>query len=567
MRLLLLLCASCAVLAGCAADRRTAGPQAFAATGTRVELQSADAHLFLQSAHTGFLEAPPATIVAPAPAVRGHAGSVQSGGAGGPEIGDRIPTAPIVAAAPRVPPPPQPPRDRMTTVTIHRAPPAPVAGEATSLRDAFSAAYDTNPNINRARANVRAADEGVAIAKSGNRPTITAGVSAGVNYQRDVNVPLGLGLSGNFSSTETPTTLSVDLTQPLFQGFQVRNPTRQAEATVLAERARLDATEQNVLFNTAVAFLDVRRFRGGVALRNQEVAFLGEQVVAAQSRLKFGEGTRTDIDQAETRLAESRALLADERAAADAAEARFIELTGIVPANLDREINVAPLLPATMGEAIRLGQEANPSIGLAIHQADAAIFQVKALEGEALPQVSLTGRLRTDIGVDESDRAEAAEVRLNLEVPIYQGGRVSAQVRQAKEELGGARIAVDLTRDEVRADVASSWTDYRAAIVAIGAADQSIAAARRALSGVLEELRVGQRTTLDVLDAQRDLIRSQLTRLASLRQRDAAAFGILRGIGALTPDNLGLPVVPYVPEEHYVAVKDRWFGMRTPDGR
>jgi outer membrane protein len=533
--------------------------------GTRVALESADGQMFLQSAHTGFLEAAPGTVEAtPPPVARAAAG----GGRERAEPGDRG----VAMAAHRRPvPPPSPPgrADRPSLTIRPLAPPPPIpvpAGEATTLGEALSAAYETNPNINKARANVRAADEGIAVAKSGNRPTVTAAVSTGVNYQRDVNVPLALEGSGNFSSTETPTALSVDLTQPLFQGFQVRNRTRQAESVVLAERAQLDATEQNVLFNTALAFLDVRRFRAGVRLREQEVTFLGQQVEAARARLRFGEGTQTDIDQAETRLAESEALLADERAAADAADARFIELTGLAPADLGREFNVVPLLPRTLAEAITLAQQANPAIGAAIHQADASTFEVKALEGQALPQVSLTGRLRTDIDVDERDRVEAAEVRLNVEVPIYQGGRVSAQVRQAKEELGGARIGVDVARDEVRADVATAWTDYRGAIAAIEAADQSIAAARRALEGVLEELRVGQRTTLDVLDAQRDLIRAQLTRLASLRERDASAFAILRGIGALTPDILNLPVVPYVPEEHYVAVNDRWAGMRTPDG-
>lgn len=444
---------------------------------------------------------------------------------------------------------------------------AQLPGQATNLRDAFESAYQANPTINQARANLRAADEGIAIARGGNRPTVTASVDTRLQHQREVNTPTGAGGSDNLTERRTPTQLALNVSQPLFRGFRTRNATRQAEANVRAERERLRASQQDVLLNVALAFVDVRRFRAGARFREQEVDFLREQVDAARSRQRFGEATRTDIDQAEARFAEAVAILATERSSLAEAEARFRELTGKEPAQLDRDINVASVVPATLGQAFRRAQDNNPNINIAVHEADAANFGVKTLEGETLPTVSLTGELRTDVDVNDSDRIETAEVGVAVSVPIYQAGVVSAQVRQAKENLGSARIGIDVARDQARSNIASAWATYTTAIQTIDAAQISVRAARRALEGVLEELRVGQRTTVDVLNAQQDLIRAEITQIEAIRQRDAAAFALLRATGELDIAKLGLNVVPYNPREHYAAVRDRWGGMRTPDGR
>ncbi|MEO1102528.1 MAG: TolC family outer membrane protein [Pseudomonadota bacterium] len=439
--------------------------------------------------------------------------------------------------------------------------------KARTLSGAFEAAYDTNATINQARANLRAADEGIAVAKSGNRPTLLAEVDAGVQTVRDVNVPQGGGASANLSDTRTPTRLSLNVTQPLFRGFRTRNAIRQAEANVRAERDRLKAIEQQVFQEVAIAYVDVRRARGGVALREQEIAFLADQVNAARARLTFGEGTRTDIDQAEARLAETRAVLAAERSNLAEAEARLRELTGLDTAELRRDIDVTRLLPRTLNAAINVAMNENPTIHLAINEADEANFNVKGIAGEALPSLSVNGRLQGDIETTDSDRTEAAELRLVLQVPIYQGGRVSAQVREAKETLGSRRIGVDVARDAVRADTVSAWATYVASLETIEAAEQSVIAAQRAVAGLLEELRVGQRTTVDVLNAQRDLIDAQITRIEAIRQRDGAGFVVLRSMGRLDIGVLGINVEAYDPREHYSAVKDKWIGLRTPDGR
>lgn len=440
-----------------------------------------------------------------------------------------------------------------------------ITPESGRLTQALSSAYQTNPVVNRARANLRAADEEVAIARSTIRPTVSLAASGGLETRRNVNVPVSRG-ARTFTDDERSASVALEVTQPLFRGFRTRNSTRAAAAGVRAERKRLRATEQDVILATANAFLDVRRARRGEALRRQEVAFLQQQIAAAESRLRFGEATRTDVDQATTRLGEAQALLFAESAAARAAEARFREFSNTDPGTLNLDIDLAALVPSSLADALRAGQNGNPDIQLALHEVDAANFEVQTLAGERLPTVSVTGRVGLDAGTITADRSELAAVRLNVSMPIYQGGGVSARVRQAKELLGGARIDVDVARNETRSDIASAWGAYQGAVLSLEVADASIAVAQRAVSGLLEELRVGERTTVDVLDAQRDLIRVQITRAGALRQRDAAAFQLLRELGQLDPSMLGLGIPAYDPKEHYVAVKDRWAGLRTPNG-
>lgn len=479
------------------------------------------------------------------------------------EFADPVPVRGAPANAPPVHrAPPLDPTPPGVIIAPSSAPPQ-TAGR---LTDALRSAYDTNPTVNRARSNVREADENVAIARAGSRPTISIAAEGGWQSARSVNTVTSNG-SGTVTQDQLPGAVSLEISQPLFRGFRTRNATRAAAAGVRAERQRLRATQQDALLATAVAFLDVRRFRSGEALRQREVDFLNQQVEDARNRLEFGEGTATDIDQAQSRLAEARALLLDERGAAREAEARFREFSNLDPGRLQLDIDLARLLPPSLGEALRAGQDDNPDIQLALHQVDAANFEVATIEGERLPTVSLTGSVGMDAGSGSADRNESAEVKVNVSVPIYQGGGVSARVRQAKEALGGARIDVDIARNQTRADIASAWSAYRAAGESVAAADESIAAARRTVAGFLEELRVGQRTTTDVLDAQRDLIRVQVTREIALRQRDSAAFELLRALGKLDPAMLGLDTIEYDPVEHYEATKDRWAGLRTPDGR
>src|SRR5690606_24035010 len=161
----------------------------------------------------------------------------------------------------------------------------------------------------------------------------------------------------------------------------------------------------------------------------------------------------------------------------------------------------------------------------------------------------------------------SGSIGLNLSIPLYQGGRTSAVVRQSKESLGQARIEVDVMRDRVRQAVTSAWVQYVAAQQMVSAGRELVSAAQLALSGVVEERNVGQRTTLDVLNAQADVISAQITLAGAERDVVAASYAILSSMGRLAPDRLGLNVALYDATEHYDAVKNKWVGTRTPDGR
>lgn len=433
---------------------------------------------------------------------------------------------------------------------------SPVPAAAETILGALAKAYQYNSQLNSARAGVRVTDEGVAIAKSGYRPTIMG--SASIDYS---NTHRGIG-----STQSTTANFGVQIDQTLFDGFQTRNNVAAAEAQVRASVENLRDTEQNILFNAASAYMDVIRDRKIAALTEQNLQFLTEQVRAARSRLEVGEGTRTDVAQAEASQSEAVARVSAARAQALASAATYRQIVGDDPGNLKPASPLGKLLPRSLDAAMAIAAREHPAILAMEHLVDAAAFSVKSAEGALLPGVTASaGISRNYSNID--GYSTSASIGATLTIPIYQGGRASAQVRQRKESLGQARIDVDVTRDQVRQAVTSAWTQYAAARETVEANRALIAAAQLALDGVIEERNVGQRTTLDVLNAQNDVITAQINLASAERDVVVASYAILLGIGHLSVERLGLQVAKYRPEEHYKAVKDKWYGMRTPDGR
>jgi outer membrane protein len=429
---------------------------------------------------------------------------------------------------------------------------------AQTMAEALAGAYATNPEINSARASARATDESVPLALSGYRPIISMFSDTSVARS-------GTGQAGY--TTSAGATIGLTLSQPLFSGFRVRNSVRQAEANVLASRELLDNTVQNVLFDTAQVYQDILRDLAILDLRQRNQVFLDAQVNAANERLNVGEGTRTDVAQARARFASARAGVSLAEATLETSRAAFVRLVGREPGRLTGGFPYARLIPADLQQAIGLGQNEHPVIRATIHQADAQAFAVKRIEGELLPTVSLDGSLVHDEDFRSDIDPNAVSVSGRVSIPIYQGGAVSARVREAKEQYGLRKIEIDLARDQVRAAVVSAWAQANAAARSIDAAAEGVTAAETALTGVQEELKVGQRTTLDVLDAQQELLNAQETLILARRDSIVASFAVLSAMGRLTAEQLNLPVEAYDPTEHYRAVRDKWFGLRTPDGR
>jgi outer membrane protein len=440
---------------------------------------------------------------------------------------------------------------------------APGAAAAETILGALSKAYQNNSTLNSSRAGVRVTDEGVAIAKSGWRPTITG--SAAIDYSSTRGNNAGRLTTGNFG---------VQINQTLFDGFQTKNNVASAEAQVRASVEGLNNQQNATLFAAAQAYMNVIHDRQVAKLTEQNLKFLTEQVRAARSRFEVGEGTRTDVAQAEAQRSTAQAQVSAAQAQALASAGVYRQIVGDQPGKLKAPSPLGKLLPSSIENAIAAANNENPAILANQHLVDASGFGVKAAEGALLPQLSASAGISRNYRdaspgsiLSPDGSSTSANVGATLTVPIYSGGRTAATVRQQKERLGQARIEVDVARDQVRNAVVAAWTAYQAARENVDANRASIAAAQLALNGVIEERNVGQQTTLDVLNAQNVVISAQINLAASERDVVIASYGILQAMGRLTVERLGLQVAKYNPDEHYKAVKDKWYGLRTPDGR
>ena len=451
-----------------------------------------------------------------------------------------------------------------------------VAASAESIKGALAKAYENNSSLNSARAGVRIQDEGVAIAKSGYRPVIEG--DAGLRYESSIARTGGGTFFGAERGRRTTTgSFGITISQNLFDGFRTKNSVAQAELQVLAEREVLRNTEQNTFFDAASAYLDVIRDRKIAAFRKSNLAFLKEQVRAANARFEVGEGTRTDVAQAKAGQSQAVAQLSAATAQIKSSEAAYLRVVGSEAGKLEAANPLHKLLPKSLDGAMQAALSEHPAIKGRYYAVDANQFGVKVAEGALLPTVSAqAGISRTGILVDSPNfpgqanslsRQDSASVGLNVKIPIYSGGRTSAQIRQQKERLGQARIETDVAIDQVRALVTSSWSQLTASYASVAANKELVSAAQLALDGVVEERKVGQRTTLDVLNAQKDVTNARISLAVSERDVVVGSYAVLSAIGRLNVNRLGLGVAEHKPEEHYKAVKDKWFGLRTPDGR
>ncbi|MEF3366865.1 TolC family outer membrane protein [Methylocystis sp. 9N] len=451
------------------------------------------------------------------------------------------------------------------------------AARGETMTGAMRRAYAANPTLNAGRAKLRAIDEFVPQAQAGLRPRVSADGYIGaqrnrlITQQRDVYLddPTRDDRSKsiqNGGSMPRAGVLSVE--QPIFDGFKTQNQTRAAESGVFAGRERLRLTEQRVLFDAVSAYMSVLRDTAVLKLQENNIAVLAEQLRQTRERYLAGQITLTDIAQAEARLAGGKSLASAARAALDASIGVYRQTIGVEPTKLAPGAPVDRLLPKTREEAERIALGEHPFILAALHDADAADLDIKALEAEFLPKFSIVGDIfsQTDYtGI--GNRNIGAMVGGRLNVPIYEGGMTSSRVRQAKETAGQRRFDADVARAEVQALVRAYWGALQAAKTQIAAAQTQIAAAERALYGVREEAKAGLRTTLDILNAQQELLNARIGLIAAQRERVVASYAMLAAMGRLSTASLGLDEAVYDPALHFEQVKDSWGGPTTPDGR
>ncbi|MCG7394060.1 TolC family outer membrane protein [Microvirga sp. ACRRW] len=442
---------------------------------------------------------------------------------------------------------------------------------AETLESALAKAYGNNPSLNAQRANVRATDENVAQAKSGYRPVITGTADVGRTFsQYDDRRPPNpiFGGGGEEITRRTPRGYGVELNQSIFNGFRTDNSVRRAESGVLSAREDLSNTEQNILTSAATAYMNVLRDTAILDLQRNNVEVIDEQLRQTRDRFNVGEVTRTDVAQAESRLAAARSEASQAEANLRASIAQYRQYIGVEPQQLAPGRPLDKLTPRSVNDALKVAFGEHPAIKAAQHAVDAAELQVKIEQGALAPQVGVRASVaqRYDVqGVN--DEALQASAVATLSVPIYEGGQAYAATRQAKEQVGQAQLQADWVRDQVRAAVVSTWGALEAARAQIQAAQAQIDAAETALSGVREEARVGQRTTLDVLNAQQELLTARVNLIQAQRDRVVASYQLVQSMGRLTSRALGLAVNHYNPKIHYDQVKDLWIGTSTPDGR
>jgi outer membrane protein len=436
---------------------------------------------------------------------------------------------------------------------------------AQSLEQALVNAYFANPTINAQRAAVRVTDEQVPQALAGYRPQVFGNAQADVERSRTQSPAGTTNVGRNY-----PRGYGVTAQQNIFNGFQTGNLVRSAESQVLAARETLRNTEQNVLLDAVTAYMNVIRDTAIVQLQQQNVQALNEQLRATNDRFQVGELTRTDVAQAQARLRAAESQLSAAQANLNASRAVYRRDIGSDPSTLKPASPYTRLQIASLDAAIAEGFGRHPAIMATRHGVDSAQLQVKVAEGSLLPTLNLEASAQRfsdpSPGVYNNFDMSAG---LRLTVPLYQGGAEYSRVRQAKELTGQRKLESDVIRDQVRAAVIQSWGLVSATRFQVEAAQAQVAAAEIALNGVREEYRVGQRTTLDVLNAQAELVTARSALITAQRDRVVASYSLLSSVGRLSIVELKLADVQqtYQPETHYDQVRDSWFGLRTPDGR
>jgi outer membrane protein len=442
---------------------------------------------------------------------------------------------------------------------------------AETLNWALAHAYSGNPDLNQTRASVRARDEEAPKALAGLRPKASIGANAGVEYGT-IRIPGGRNNFGQrqYLSDEyvgKPRGAQLNVSQTLFDGGRTENSVRQAESSVLSARAGLRQVEQTILQSAATAYMNVSRDTAILGLRKSNVNVLEEQLRLTKDRFDVGEVTRTDVAQSEASLAQARSDMFAAQATLKISVANYRQIIGVAPKHLEPGHGVEKLLPKSTDGAIAIALLESPSVISAEHQVDASALAVKVAESALSPTVSVGVQVGPSwdsfLGFPGS-RQFAAQATGQLNVPLYQGGSEYASIRQAKESLGQARLNADLQRETARANVVTNFAQLETAKASIVSNQAAVKAAEIALQGVREEAKVGQRTTLDVLNAQLALLNARVALVISQRDRIVASYGALASIGRLSSEQLGLDVAAYDPATHFEQVKDKWIGVNTP---
>ena len=437
--------------------------------------------------------------------------------------------------------------------------------QAETIGGALSKAYLNNPDINQQRAAVRVADENIPRANAGYLPSVSAQADVG----REYTTVGGVGAASG-SNVTTPRGYGVTASETIFNGNRTKNQISQAESGVMAARETLRNTEQNVLLSALTDYMDVLRDTAILDLQRSNVDVLQEQLRQTRDRFNVGEVTRTDVAQAEASLAGAQAQALTAQSTLQASIARYRQAVGDQPKNLTPVAPITRPLPRSLPDAIAISQVEHPAIVASLHGVDSQLLNIKINEGALLPTagVSASVNQRWDpSGYGSGVHVLTGQVLAQVNVPIFDGGLSYANIRQAKEQLSQTELQTDLERDQVRAAVVAAWGSNTNSLGIVKAAKAQVDAAEVALAGVREEAKVGQRTTLDVLNAQQTLLNARVQLVGAQHDQVVNSYTLLSSVGRLSTTSLGIAVAQYDPRVHFDQVKNKWFGTRTPDGK
>ncbi len=429
---------------------------------------------------------------------------------------------------------------------------------AETLREALAQAYSSNPQLEAARAQQRAQDENVPIQRAGALPSLSSSANL-TEFLRSS--------SSSFISPERSLSANLDLSVPIYSGGSVANGIRAAKSRVQAGRADLRGTESAIFSQVVAAYMDVIRNEAVVSLSANNVDVLAVNLEATSDRFEIGELTRTDVAQSESRLALARSDLESAQANLVSARENYIALVGSAPADLQAPPPL-PGLPESADEAVDLALEHNPDLIAAHERAIAAGFDIEVAGAGRLPRLeafanggyqNFLGTLGSIPGTGSADQVSTtAQAGLRLSLPIFQGGRVSAQQRQAQAQSSAALEQAIATERSVIAQVRAAFSSWRASRAIIESTQAAVDAAELSLEGVRAENSIGNRQILDVLNAEQELLAARVQLVTAMRNEYVAGFSVLAAMGRAEARDLGLDadVQLYDPVTNYERARD-----------
>lgn len=432
---------------------------------------------------------------------------------------------------------------------------------AESLRSALESAYQNNPDIMSALLAVKSSAENIALAKSGKLPTIGASASLGGSWSQ----PQG----GDFT-TGASSSIGISYNQTLFDNHKTDADIEQARAGVEVSKYALRNAEQNVLLSVVQAYFAVIRDTQLVQLRADNMAFFDAQVTSSEDRLRLGEGTRIDVSQAKARQAAAVSSYRAAVASLQTSQASYERWVGKQPSNLTSDFNFGNMLPTSIDSAIASADERHPALLSARAAIRVAQAGVDAADASFGPTLGLVAGIEASNSWSDaappqggSSTSVGGSARLSLSIPIYSGGALSASLRKANISQIQSEVDALSAREQIREAVISAWSTLQNATAQITSANASVESTQLVVDGTIQERDVGQKTTLDVLNAQAELTSAREQLISARSTRMIAGFSLLSAAGKLNPEQLGLNVAMHSADGYIATVEDVWLELRA----